>query len=356
VLWSYLRSNARNIRVHPVRDELAEQQTRWDGIPRVHTWLTRICGAADTPYTRAVGAKWLIAAVRRVRQPGCKFDHILILEGGQGIGKSTIFSVLAGTKFFTDNLSIGLDPKEVIELTKGRWISELAELTDLNKRDVEAVKAFITRQQDEARMAYGREVLEVPRQFVLAATTNRSRYLRDDSGDRRFWTIACTGVIDTGQSHLPLMLDIDGLRQERDQLWAEAAVREAQGEAIHLPPEIEAPARIEQAKRFDADDRQQLLEDLLEDKNGFVPTHELYKAIGVTDIENKHPGLTKIITAAMSRLSWTRDRQRVGTPSKQVRGWLSPGAGDEVLTFFWGGDGRFEAGARDAYGSRDEQD
>lgn len=330
-LWSVLHSYSRNIRAHPVRDKLGKVSEQWDGTLRLDTWLIDYCGVEDSPYVRAVGAKWMIAASRRVRSPGCKFDHVLIFEGPQGTGKSTVFRTLAYDDWFTDNLTIGLDPKQVIELTRGKWIAELAELTNLGKRDVEAVKSFVTRQVDEARAAFGREVQIVPRQFVLAATTNRPRYLRDESGDRRFWMVQTKGVIDTGKDNLPLMLDIEGLREVRDQLWAEAAVREANGEEIHLSFEIEALARVEQAKRFDADDRQQLLEDLLEGKSGFAPNDELYAAIGVFETRDKHPGVSKLVGAALSRLGWKLDRQRVGRPSKQVRGWQSPNGSEEVL-------------------------
>ncbi len=333
-LWPVLQSYSRNVRAHPVREKLDQLGDQWDDKSRLDTRLIDYCGVEDTPYTRAVAAKWMIAAARRVRNPGCKFDHVLIFEGPQGTGKSTVFRALAYDDWFTDNLTIGLDPKEVIELTRGKWICELAELTNLAKREVEAVKAFVTRQVDEARMAYGREVQTVLRQFVLAATTNRARYLRDDSGDRRFWMVQTKGVIDTGKDNLPLMLDIEGLRAARDQLWAEAAVREANGEEIHLSHEIEALARVEQAKRFDADERQQLLEDLLEGKSGFAPSDELYRAIGVTETKDKHPGITKLVTAALTRLGWHSDRQRIGPPpSNQLRGWHSPDESNNVIYF-----------------------
>lgn len=332
-LWSVLLAYARTNRKHAVREKFDRLEHEWDGKHRLDTWLIDYCGVEDTPYTRAVGAKFLIAAVRRVRDPGCKFDHVLIFEGAQGIGKSTIFRVLAYDFWFTDNLTIGLDPKEVIELTRGKLICELAELTNIGKRDVEAMKTFVTRQSDEARLAYGRETAEVPRQFVLGATTNRSRYLRDETGDRRFWMVETHGVVDTGVPDLPLMLDASGLIEVREQLWAEAAVRESAGEAIYLPPEIEAIARAEQAKRYDIDDRQQILEDLLEGKSGFAPNDELYAAIGVVETNNRHPGISKIVTAAMKRLGWTSAKKRVGKPGRQTRGWESPDKALHVLEF-----------------------
>jgi predicted P-loop ATPase len=332
-LWKILNSYARLNAQHPVREKFRQLEAEWDGKPRLDTWLIDYCGAEDTPYTRAVGAKWMIAAVRRVRDPGCKFDHVLIFEGPQGIGKSTIFRALAYDHWFTDNLTIGLDPKEVIELTRGKWICELAELTNIGKRAVESVKAFVTRQTDEARMAYGRTVLTVPRQFVLAATTNRPTYLRDETGDRRFWMVETKGVIDEGQADLPLMLDSAGLLSVRDQLWAEAAVRESAGEEIHLPPAIEALARREQMKRFDADDRQQLIEDLLEGKSGFVPNDDLYASIGVIEKKDRHPGITRPVSAVMIRLGFAKDKRHIGTPAKEVRGWQSPDRCEDVLSF-----------------------
>ena len=332
-LWKVLNAYSRFNRQHPVRERLRLLQNEWDEKPRLDTWLIDYCGAEDTLYTRAVGAKWMIAAVRRVRDPGCKFDHVLIFEGPQGIGKSTIFRDLAFDHWFTDNLTIGLDPKEVIELTRGKWICELAELTNIAKRAVESVKAFVTRQTDEARMAYGRNVLTVPRQFVLAATTNRTTYLRDETGDRRFWMVETNGGIDSAQADLPLMLDAGGLLAVRDQLWAEAAVREAAGEEIHLPPAIEALARREQMKRFDSDDRQQLIEDLLEGKSGFVPNDDLYASIGVIEKKDRHPGITRPVSAVMIRLGFTKAKRHIGTPAKEVRGWQSPDRCEDVLSF-----------------------
>jgi len=336
-LWTTFRALARQRALHPVRGKLAALEQEWDGVNRLDTWLIDYFGAEDTPYTRAIGAKWMMAAVRRVRQPGCKFDHVLILEGPQGAGKSTALRILAYDEYFTDNMTVGLDPKEVIELSRGKWICELAELTNLNRRDVEQVKAFVTRQADEARKAYGRETSIVERQFVLAASTNRDRYQRDESGDRRFWVVEVKGTVDTDQDGLPRMVDFQKLLDDRDQLWAEAAVRERQGEELYLPPEIEAIARKEQAKRFDADERQQVLEDLFAGESGFVPNDVLFAAIGFFDKKDHHPGISKITAGAMRRLGWSPSKKTVGDPGRQVRGWQSPDGADQVLMLDSGG-------------------
>ncbi|MDO9381550.1 MAG: virulence-associated E family protein [Hyphomicrobiaceae bacterium] len=349
-LWSVLKSYARNLRKHLVKERLATLQANWDGIERLDTWLPDYCGADDTPYTRAVGAKWMIGAVRRVREPGSKFDTILIFEGEQGSFKSSVFRALAYDEWFTDNMTIGLDPKEVIELTRGKWICELAELTNIAKKDVESVKHFVTRQVDEARMAYTREAKSVPRQFVLAASTNKARYLRDETGDRRFWVVATKGVINGGAPGLPAKLDVEGIIAIRDQLWAEAAHREAAGELTYLDPEVEALAKIEQAKRFDLDDRQQYLEDLLCAVEGFVPTDEVYRALGVSSVKDRQAAISKLVTGAMSRLGWTAGRKYIGSsPSRQVRGFSSPDApADKVL--FWTDTRGFAGTHRTVYG------
>lgn len=327
-LHTILSSYSRFLKQHPVREKLNHLEHTWDGEARLDKWLIDICGVEDTPYARQIAAKWMIAAVRRVRDPGCKFDVILVFEGLQGIGKSSILRALAYDHWFTDNLTIGLEPKEVIELTNGRWVCELPELSNIGKRDVENVKTFLSRQADEARLAYERSTTQVKRQFVLAATTNRSQYLRDESGARRFWVIETRGVID--QIGLPKMLDVKGLEAIRDQLWAEAATRETAGEAIFLDPEVEVFARAEQSKRYELDERQQLLEDLLENKVGFVPNDELYAALGLERGLGAPPPISKLIKGAATRLGWSSARRSVGSPSQQLRGWKSPDLPDDI--------------------------
>ncbi|WP_416065328.1 VapE domain-containing protein [Rhizobium sp. ZK1] len=205
---------------HPVHDYLA--RVKWDGKPRIDTWLVDYFGAEDTALNRAFGRKILCAAVRRVRDPGCKFDHMLVLEGPQGIGKSSgILALCHDRDWFTDQLEIGADAKVTIEKTAGRWILEMPELDGLSRRDTNRVKSFIPTQEDSARLSYGRFRSDRRRQFVLFGTTNESRYLTDTTGNRRFWIVRATAA------------DPAGIAAARDQLWAEAAEREA-GEDISL--------------------------------------------------------------------------------------------------------------------------
>jgi len=178
---------------NPVTDYLDELE--WDRKPRLDRWLTVYCGADDTPLNCAIGRKVLIAAVRRARSPGCKFDYIVVLEGKQGIGKSSALRILAG-KYFTDTSIIGTDSKRQQENVQGVWIYELAELVGLNKTEVREVKTFASQTHDKARKPYDRDVSNVPRKCIFVATTNDDKYLRDTTGNRRWWPVKIGGVVD----------------------------------------------------------------------------------------------------------------------------------------------------------------
>ena len=206
----------RNVR-NSLQDWLSALQ--WDGTERLDTWLARYCGAEVDEYTTDVGKCWLLAAVARAYEPGTKFDHMLVLEGPQGIGKSSIFEILAGGYFSELNK---FDGKEPAEKLAGRWLIEVGELAGLRKSDVETVKSFLTCRVDRYRPAYGRYVIDVPRTCVFGGTTNADQYLNDATGNRRFWPVRC------GQVDLTL------LREERDLLLAEAVRRYQQGETFLL--------------------------------------------------------------------------------------------------------------------------
>jgi hypothetical protein len=232
---------ARLNKFHPVRDYLAALE--WDGVKRIDTWLTTYGGVEDNEYSRAVGALFLIAAVRRIRNPGCKFDEMIILEQElQGTDKSSALAALAvKDEWFSDDLPLNIEGKQVIEALRGRWIIEAGELSGMRRTDIGHLKAFLSRQVDRARMAYGRIVSEVPRQCVIAATTNDLEYLRDTTGNRRFWPVRCQ------------RFDVAALKQDRDQLWAEAATREATGVSIRLGQELWPKASEQQAQRLTED-------------------------------------------------------------------------------------------------------
>jgi predicted P-loop ATPase len=229
-------------RCHPVREYLGGLQ--WDGQARVEELLIDYMGAEDTPYVRAVTRKTLVGAVARIYDPGCKFDYVLTLVGGQGQGKSTLFNKLAG-KWFSDSFTgVNADNNKSFEQLQGVWIMEMAELAGVRKAEVEAIKHFITKQVDSYRPAYGHRLEHYPRQCILVASTNETMgFLRDDTGDRRFWPV-------TTRKQQPLYDIFTELTpDERDQIWAEAVTFYAAGEVLHLGElEIEANRIQEQHK------------------------------------------------------------------------------------------------------------
>lgn len=235
---------ARSLGYHPVREYLG-QLPAWDGRPRLDTLFIDYLGARSCPYTRAAARKFACAAVARVMRPGCKADHVVCLSGPQGAGKSTFLNVL-GSPWHTDNLP-SIHGKEASEAIAGTWIVEIAELVATRKADVEHVKAFISRQVERYRPAYGRRVVEQPRQCVFVMTTNDTQSLTDSTGNRRYWPIDCRMVGD-GPSTWAAKLG-----RERDQIWAEALVRWAEGEPLFME-HSETSAAAKQAQEAHADD------------------------------------------------------------------------------------------------------
>lgn len=221
---------------HPVREYL--DGCTWDGVPRVETLLVDYLGAEDTAYTRAVTRKTLAAAVARIFRPGCKFDYMLTLRGRQGLGKSAIIAKLGG-EWFSDTFST-IQGKEAYEQVMGVWIMEVGELAGMRKAEAETIKLYISKQTDRFRPAYGRRLQEFPRQCIFIGTTNETQFLRDTTGNRRFW------VVDTPNDPARDMweeLTPDVIRQ----VWAEAVAIYKKGEELYLPRELETVAREVQA-------------------------------------------------------------------------------------------------------------
>jgi hypothetical protein len=226
---------------NPVTDYL--DGLRWDGIRRLDSWLSTYLGAVTNEYIQAVGRLSLLAAVRRVRHPGTKFDQIIVLEGKQGAGKSEAIRILAGPENFSDQKILDVDERKQQELTEGVWLYEIAELTGLKRADIDHVKAFVSRTSDRARPAYGRYVVNQPRQTVFFGSINPGHaYLQDDTGNRRFWPVTIGRI------------DLAGLKRDRDQLWAEANHLEASGVPHMLPERLWQIAGEEQDKRTEADE------------------------------------------------------------------------------------------------------
>jgi Virulence-associated protein E len=232
----------------PVNDYLSGPA--WDGKHRLDSWVCEYLGAERSPLNFAVGKLALVAAVRRVRQPGCKFDHILMFEGLEGTRKSTAIQVLAGPDNFSDQTILSASDKEQQELVRGVWLYEIADLAGMKRANVEKIKAFVSRTHDRTRPAYGRHRVDAPRRCVFFGTTNEDNYLKSQTGNRRFWPVR-TGTI-----------DIDALRRDRDQLWAEAAAIEARGLPLVLPEDLWAAARIAQDERREQDPWEVVLADM----------------------------------------------------------------------------------------------
>lgn len=238
---------------HPVREYL--DSLEWDGIERLDTLFTEYLGAADDEYTRTVTRKSLVAAVARIYRPGCKFDNMVVFVGPQGIGKSYFLKVL-GMEWYSDSL-ITVQGKEAYEALHGNWIIEMAELTAAKKAEVEAVKHFISKQEDIYRAAYARRSSEYPRQCVFFGTTNDAQFLRDRTGNRRFWPVEIDKEV--------IMKDIfKELPKEVDQIWAEAKKRWQDGETLYLDVRMNDEAIKRQLEHTEGDSRQGLVEEYLE--------------------------------------------------------------------------------------------
>lgn len=241
---------------HPIR-EFIESLPEWDKVPRVDTLLVDYLGAADTAYVRAVTRKTLCAAISRVLRPGCKFDSMLVLNGPQGVGKSTLIAKLAG-EWFSDSLNLGdTKDKTAAEKLQGYWILEIGELAGLKKAEVETLRSFLSRQNDIYRAAFGKRATPHLRQCVFFGTTNaESGYLRDTTGNRRFWPVKTPGSGKKQSWNLT--------HEEILQIWAEALVYVRQGEKLYLSPEMDALAKDEQREAMESDEREGLVREYLD--------------------------------------------------------------------------------------------
>jgi predicted P-loop ATPase/phage/plasmid primase-like uncharacterized protein len=237
-----LREVVRRVAMHRRRHVLREHLAglTWDGEGRIDTWLSRYLGAADTDYTRLIGRKFLIAAVRRVLQPGCKVDNILVLEGRQGLRKSSAARALAYEDYFTD-AHLRPEDRYVSMHMAGKWIVEMPELNSIRKSDAETIKAFLSRQADPHHPPYG-EFTWKPRQCVFIGSTNDKQYLVDDSGNRRYWPVECGDLV-----------LLEELREDRDMLWAEAYIAALTDEPHWIEPDETPMVEREQRIRTSED-------------------------------------------------------------------------------------------------------
>lgn len=240
---------------HPIKEYL-EGLPAWDGKKRLETLLIDYLGAEDSSYVRAVTRKTLVAAVARVYEPGIKFDTVLVLSGPQGIGKSMFFAKLGGV-WFSDSLTISdMRDKTGAEKLQGFWIMEIGEMNGIKKVEVETVKSFASRQDDKFRVAYGTVVESHPRQCVICGTSNSQHFLRDVTGNRRFWPVQVTGECEKHPWNMDKAL--------LEQIWAEALTLYNAGEELILKGTDAEMAAEKQQEALENDDREGLVREYLD--------------------------------------------------------------------------------------------
>lgn len=268
VFMQAVEISANSRAVHPVRKYL--EGLRWDGKKRIDSWLTTYFRVKPTDYTAMVGWKWLVSAVARTYNPGCKVDTVLVLEGGQGAGKTYGIRALCPDERWFLETTEELGTKDARQVIRSKWIVELAELDSLSRAEMSRVKAFISTQVDTYRPSYGRVVRDYPRCVVFIGTTNERHYLKDATGGRRWWPVQTEATATSP-------IDFRAIERDRDQLWAEAVVRFREGNAWHLEGrEAIAAAGTEQ------EDRRQ--EDPLEDAIRAYISKRTVKGVTISDV------------------------------------------------------------------------
>ena len=295
----------------PVIDYL--NALKWDDVPRIDRWLITYLGAEDTELNHEFGRLTLVAAVRRAKHPGTKFDPIIVLEGPMGTQKSMAIEVLAGPENFSDQTILGVRDREAQELLSGIWLFEIAELSNIRRTEVEHIKAFASRTVDRARPAYGRTRIDQPRRCVLFATTNNDQYLKE--ADRRFWPVKTTTI------------DIAALKRDRDQIWAEAAAKEP-GASIVLRRDLWAAAYVEQEAREESDPWDEILSQTVgsieQDEERVFSRDLLVTVLGIHPSKQRDID-TKRLGRCMRRLGWSGPKPvRIG--NNVSKGYIRPGA------------------------------
>lgn len=303
---------------HPVRDWLSSRQ--WDGVARLDAFLPRYLGVRDSEYARAVGSKWMISAVARVYEPGCQADHMLVIEGPQGAGKSSAARELVPIKSLYADTGIDVGDKDSFQNLRGKWIYELAEMASIKGREVEKTKQFISSPKDTYRASYGRKSRDWPRQCVFIGTTNEmASYLADSTGNRRFWPVTA-GTI-----------DVKAIARDRDQLWAEAVQRYHAGEVWYLnTSRLVQLASEEQERREQVDPWQEYISEWLRhpwipgigsdgkpDRDPIDPDEGISVgqiAMGALSLRKQDatPAVEAKIGRIMAKLDWDRRQRRRG--------------------------------------------
>lgn len=315
-VWPALIRHAHDNAYDPVREYL--DGLAWDNVPRLDAWLHTYLGAPEHEILSVFGAKFLIGAVARVYEPGCQMDNMLVLEGKQGAGKTTAVSALFGREYMISSIS-DFKSKEASIALQGRWVAEVAELAALKKTDITDVKKFITETVDQFRPVHGRNTVDRPRRCVFVGTTNEHQYLKDATGNRRFWPVPCGTV------------NVLKIAQDRDQLWAEAVHRYRLREPWWLTDDVHlAKAESIQGDRTESDVWGELIDLwLAEPKNrstefmtiGMI----LSQAIKMpADRQNRADEMR--VANHLTKRNWTRTKRRLFNGGPAVWCWKRPEA------------------------------
>jgi predicted P-loop ATPase len=296
---------------HPVRDYL--NGLEWDYEPRLERWLETYCRAEGSPYTVGVGKAFLIGAVARIFSPGCKLDTMMILEGEQGARKSTAVAILGG-KWFSDSLPpIAKGDKDLSQHLRGKWFVEIPELAAMRKAEDDALKSFIARSVEVYRPPFARLDVREPRQCVFVGTTNKDRYLRDETGARRYWPVR-VGAVDT-----------DALERDRDQLFAEAVAMYRFGEQWWPDADLALLARAETDARHEEDAWQPAIEQYMEGKTQVTVVELLTMALYVSVAKINTTDQRRVV-AILRRMGW--EQRQVG--KARVRTYFRPHEEDKA--------------------------
>lgn len=293
----------------------------WDGECRLDSWLSQYLGVEDSEYTRAVGAKVLISALARTFQPGAKVDTALVLEGEQGIGKTSAIQALfgAGDPSWVASGMAHHESKDAADFLQGPVVVELAEATPLRRADVETLKAFLTRDRDRYRPSYGRLTVDRPRRCIFVATTNQTHYLSDPTGNRRFWPVTCTPVVGD-------KVDLDGLRAAVPMLWAEALRRYEEGATWHLDERLTRHAALAQEARVEADGWEETLAQHLEEQD-ITWAGACLDLLNIP-VERRDTKAMRRLAAILRRHGFTQQKTQVRREGTRVYEWHAPRARD----------------------------
>jgi putative DNA primase/helicase len=312
---------ARDSGFHPIREFL--HSLKWDRTRRLDNWLSTYLGAEASAWTKAAGSRWLISGVARAMKPGCQADYLLLLVGPQGAMKSSALQILAGDGWFRDHISSITSKDSRIEL-QGKWLVELGELAAKRNSTHEAMKSFLTCRIDSFRPVYGTRVVDYPRQAIFSASTNSRDSLSDETGNRRYWPVSVGAI------------NLEALRKDRAQLWAEAFARFQSGESWWLTTkELNALAEAEQDKNYSAgayDDR--ILNwcsnpkgggENMRSVRGKVIASEISElALGVGTAAPHFTRVQREIRTCLTHHRWTSRQERIPGTNQRARFWTSP--------------------------------